>query len=242
MRILFVLSDETPSGYVKKFAETAQKRIGREAEVLYYNGAPIRTLGELDGLWIFTHEERGGCPESISDFLENNFSAIQDIPSVATGVGGKEGAMNAVTEIYDFFETHEGRMLQGSEPLCIPLRSTRFDLDHDEKMELVFLVDSFLKYCGMDESDSRKIGFETVVNDYYKLLKYFTDKKPDFLGLNEARINADGETFDLENLPDDAPAAVRDMKSEIEDLSETYEIDEDEILPALKEKVLREWQ
>lgn len=241
MRILFVLSDGSPSGYVKKFAEAAQKRIGKEAEVVYYSGEAIRTLGEIDGVWIFTHEERGGCPENISEFLENNFSALQDIPSVAAGIGGKEGAMNAVTEIYEFFETHDGRILQNSEPFCVPLRSARFDLDHDEKMELIFLVDSFLKYCGMDESDSRKICFETVVNDYFKILKLITAEKPELLELTNERLTADGVTLDLENLPDGAPSELLDMKSEIEELCESYELDEEEILPALKEKIQKSW-
>ncbi len=240
MKILFVVSENFPKSPVFELAEAAKKRIGRDAAIVYYDGSPLRTYGKIEGLWIFTHEERGGCPENVRSFLENNFSAIEDVPSVATGVGGKEGGMNAVSEIMEFFEEHGGRYLSDSEPLCIPLRSSRLDLDHEEKMDLFFLVDSFLKYCGMDESDSRKIAFEKVVDNYFAILKYLTDEKPELLSWKEDVMQTDHGSLDLSDLSE-APAGIRDLRSEINELSKDYELEEEEILPALREKIDREW-
>lgn len=240
MRILFLLSETDQRSPVRQLAEAAQKRVGREAEIVWYDGSKIRTLGEIDGLWIFTHEEYGNCPENVMTFLENNFSAIEDVPSVATGVGGKEGARNAVSEIGEFFETHGGRFLTASEPLCIPLRTLRLDLDHDEKMDLFFLVDSFLKYCGLDESDSRKIGFMTVVCDYFKILQYFTEEKPNLISMKKGTLLTDRAEYNVSDL-DGAPAEIKELRSEIQELTENYEIDEEEILPALKEKIHESW-
>lgn len=241
MNILFVVSDPSPKSPVLQLAQQTQKRIGREASVLIYDGSPLRTLGKIDGIWIFTHEEKGSCPENIQDFLENNFSAIEDVPATATGVGGKEGARNAALWIQEFLDEHGGRFLSDSDPLCIPLRSSRLDLDQEEKLELIFHVDSFLKYCGMDESDSRKIGFEKVVENYFEILKSLTAEKPDLLSLNEGKLVASFGTVDLSADANSFPSELSDLRGEINELTDDYELDGEEILPALRKKIDSEW-
>ena len=217
--------------------------IGNDAEVVWYDPAlPQREL-RADGVWIFTHEEDGGCPEALMTLLKDHFSAFQDIPAVASGIGGKEGGMNAVTEISEYFEQHGGRFMEESEPLCVPLKTARFELEPEEKMDLFFLVDGFLKYCGMDDSESRKIAFETVVNDYFKLMKFLSPagSKPTELAFEGFdTVHTDVGTFDC-SLPGDAPPEIGELHYEIETLVADYEIEEGEIVSALLEKILREW-
>lgn len=238
MKILFLLGDESEKSAERQLAEAVQKQIGREAQVIWYDGAPLRTYGEIDGVWFFAHDERGGCPDCLMNFLEKNFSAIEDIPAVASGVGGKDGGMNAVTEIADYITEHGGRFHGDSEPLCIPMRSTRLDL-HGQRMELLFLVDSFLKYCGMEDSDSRKIGFDTVVDDLFKLLKFYLGEKPEKIAFGEhEELVTDVGTVDWRNC--EAPE-LRELPHEIDTLIEDYEIEQEEILPALRAKVKTDW-
>lgn len=221
MKILFVIgdSDKSPD---RQLADAARKLIGKDAEIILFDGSPLRTYGEIDGVWFFVHDERGGCPESILNFLEKNFSAIEDIPTLASGVGGKEGGMNAVTEIEEFIEERDGRYHSDVDPLCIPLRSKKLDLESDEKLDLLFLVDSFLKYCGLDESDSRKIGLQKVADDYFELVK---DRAFETLSMKDGKLCLDG--VPLEKTP------------EIEELTEDYELEEEEILSSLQKKLHR---
>lgn len=240
MKILFLLGDNAKNSVERLLAAEAQKLIGKDAEVLWHTPAtPIGQYGELDGVWIFTHEEDGGCPQELFAYLEESIGALGDVPAVATGIGGKEGAMNAVTEIIEFFSEHGGRYLEDSEPLCIPLRSAKFDLDSDERLDLFFLVDEFVKYCGMDDSESRKIGFQKVVEDYFVLLKALLPEggKPASLAFDGKTVRTDAGDADLSL---DTPK-TRELIPEIESLTEDYEIEEDELKEALLEKISKEW-
>lgn len=239
MTILFLIGDANEKSPDRQLSDAVRKLIGNDAQVIEYDGAPLRTLGTIDGLWIFAHDERGGCPETVMNFLTKNFSAIEDLPTVASGAGGKDGGMNAVTEIAEYVTEHGGRYHEDGEPLCIPMRSARFDPDPGQRMELRFLVDSFLKYCGMDESDSRRIGLETVIEDYFKILKSRSAERPERISFGErGEIVTDAGAFDWR---DDLSPELRDLRYEIDELTEDYEIEADEILSALREKVKTDW-
>ena len=216
--------------------------IGNDAEVVWYDPAlPQREL-RADGVWIFTHEEDGGCPEALMTLLKDHFSAFQDVPAVASGIGGKEGGMNAAYEIAEFFEEHGGRFMTESEPLCVPMKTARFELTPEERMDLFFLADSFLKYCGMDDSESRSIAFETVVGDYFKLMKAVAPQaeRPTEIAIEGGLVKTDAGDFDCA-ASDGLPPELRDLPYEISSLTEDYEIEESEIASALLEKILREW-
>ena len=243
MKILFLLGDYGKHSLERQFAEETQKLIGKDAEVTVYDPAlPLPAPGELDGIWIFTHEEEGGCPEELMALIEANIGRFEDVPVVASGVGGKDGGMNAATEIAEYFDAHGGRFYTDSEPLCIPLRTTRFELEPDEKMDLFFVVDAFLKYCGMDDSESRKIAFGTVVKNYFRLMKYLSPDgaKPTELSIEGDTVHTDVGDFDCA-LTLDAPAEMQDLRIETDTLVSDYEIEEGEIVSALLEKILREW-
>ena len=239
MKLLFILGDDGKNSPERKLAAEAEKLIGRDAEVLFFGG---KFPSSFDGVWIFTHEEDGGCPEALMALLEENFARLKAIPALATGIGGKEGGMNAVDEIAEFFRARDGRFMEEGEPLCVPMRSTRFELGAEERMELFFLVDAFIKYCGMDESESRKIAFETVVKDYFRLMKYLarSEHTPTVRAIEGNTVKTDLGDFDCV-LPQDAPADLRELRFEIESLVEDYEIGTEEILPALSEKLKRDW-
>ncbi len=241
MKLLFLLGDEGKNSPERKLAAEAQKLIGKDADILWHQpGEPIP--GGLNGVWIFTHEEDGGCPAPLMELLASSFPALEDVPAVASGIGGKEGGMNAVTEISDFFKEHDGRFMEESEPLCIPMKTARFELEPEEKMDLFFLVDGFLKYCEMDDSESRKIAFATVVNDYFKLMKAIAPEreKPTEIAIAEDCVKTDVGDFDCD-LSENAPAELHELRYEIRSLVSDYEIEEGEIVSALLEKVLREW-
>ncbi len=243
MKLLFLLGDYAKNSLERKLAEEAGKLIAKDAEIVWYD--PARLLPdsfEPDGIWIFTHEEDGGCPEDLMTLLGKNFQRFADIPIVASGIGGKDGAMNAVYEIFEFVEAHDGRFMEDSEPLCIPLRTSRFELEPDEKMDLFFVVDAFLKYCGMDDSESRKIAFGTVVKNYFRLMKYLSPDgaKPTELSIEGDTVHTDVGDFDCA-LTLDAPAEMQDLRIETDTLVSDYEIEEGEIVSALLEKILREW-
>lgn len=243
MKLLFLLGDSGKNSLERKFAEETEKLIGKDARVVYHDPAhPLPPPSGIDGVWIFTHEEDGGCPEALLTLLEEGFSPFEDVPVVASGVGGKEGGMNAVAEIADCVKERGGRLFEDSEPLCVPLRTARFELGPEERMDLFFLVDEFLKYCGMDDSESRKIAFGTVVGDYFKLLKYLSPSgpKPTELRFEDGLLKTDAGDFDF-SLADDAPPALGELCAEIKTLREDYEIEDEEILSALLEKILREW-
>ncbi len=243
MKILFLLGDYGKHSLERQFAEETQKLIGKDAEVTVYDPAlPLPAPGELDGIWIFTHEEEGGCPEELMALIEANIGRFEDVPVVASGVGGKDGGMNAATEIAEYFDAHGGRFYTDSEPLCIPLRTTRFELEPEERMDLFFLVDGFLKYCGMDDSESRKIAFDTVLNDYLKLMKYFrpSGPMPTALSLQGDVLKMDDEEFDC-SCPGDAPSEIKELHFEIDSLKNDYEIEEDEIIAALPERLAQAW-
>ncbi len=225
MKILFLTGGDDGSPE-RKLAREAEKLIGADAEVVWHDPALPFPAGDYDGVWIFTHEEEGGCPPVLMHFLEDNFPLLRDLPATASGIGGKEGGMNAVTEILGYFEEHGGRVAEG-EPLCIPLRSSRFDLEQEEKMDLFFVVDGFIKYCGMDDSESRKIAFSTVVEDCLKLLAL---RGP----LREGILSEEGL---LAPLPEDAPPELKELPHEIAALTSDYEIEEDELLAALRERL-----
>lgn len=240
MKILFLLGDDNAPE--RKLAEETQKLIGKDATVVWHNASSPMPEGDFDGVWIFTHEKEGGCPPELMQFAEQNFERLKDIPTLASGVGGKEGGMNAVTEISDYFIEHGGRYMEDSEPLCIPLRTARFELEGEERMELFFLVDEFLTYCGMDDSESRRIAFGKVVSDYFSLMKYLspTGPKPTVRQIGEEGVVTDVGNFDCA-LPQNAPPELRELPFEIDALVSDYEIGEDELLPALQEKIEREW-
>lgn len=239
MKLLFLLGDAAKNSPERRLAAEAEKLIGKDAEVLYFTHSFPRSF---DGVWIFTHEEGGGCPEALMNVLEENFPRLKEIPVLVSGIGGKEGGMNAVSEILAYFEEHEGRAMTEPEPLCIPMRSTRFELEAEERMELFFLVDEFIKYCGMDESESRKIAFETVVKDYFRLMKYLAadEKTPTLYAIEGSLVKTDLGDFDCA-LPFDASADLRELRFEIDSLVSDYEIEAEELLPALSEKLKRDW-
>lgn len=240
MKLLFLLGDYGNSPE-RKLAREAEKLIGKDAEVVWYD--PALPLAEgFEGVWIFTHEEEGGCPAELMRFLTEHFPAFEDVPTVASGIGGKEGGMNAAYEIAEYFEEHGGRFMAESEPLCVPMKTARFELGPEEKMDLFFLVDGFLKYCGMDKSESRSIAFETVVDDYFKLMKASAaaGERPTEVAVAGALVKTDAGDFDCA-ASDGLPPELRDLPYEIESLTEDYEIEETEIASALLEKILREW-
>ena len=243
MKILFLLGGGETSPE-KKLAEETGKLIGKDADVEFYDGSvPVSALPEPDGIWIFTHEEDGRCPSALMDDIRDFFPRLTDVPVIASGIGGKDGAMNAVAEIADFIIEFDGRYMTDSEPLCIPLRTARFDeLEPEERMDLFFLVDSFLKYCGMDDSESRKIAFGTVVNNYFRIMKYLSPDgpKPTDVRLCGTVIETDVGPFDC-TLSEDAPAELSELRYETETLISDFEIDASEIRSALLEKILREW-
>ena len=243
MKILFLLGDYSKRAPERQLAAEAEKLIGKDAEIVWHGpGLPLPDALETDGIWIFTHEEDGGCPEELMALLAENFTRFEDIPVLASGIGGKDGGMNAVTEIAEFFAAHGGRFYEESEPLCIPLRTAHCELGPEEKMDLFFLVDGFLKYCGMDDSESRKIAFDTVLNDYFKLMKYFSPAgpMPTELAFDGDTLRTDAGDFDC-TATGDAPPEIRDLHYEIDALKSDYEIDDEEILSALLQKILREW-
>lgn len=241
MKLLFLLGDYAANSLERKLAGEAEKLIAKDAEVLICD--PPRPLSgpAPDGVWIFTHEENGGCPEALMSFLEENFAALEDVPAAVSGVGGKAGGMNAVYEILEFFKEHGGRPFEDVEPLCIPVHTSRFDPEPEEKLDLFFYVDGFLKYCGMDKSESRKIAFGTVVNDYFKLMKRLAPEgpRPTELTICGDVVKTDAGTFDG-SAPDASPE-IAALRYEIETLVSDYEIEEAEIASALLEKILREW-
>lgn len=242
MKIVFLLGDD--DGPERRLAEETKKMIGKDAEIVWYDPArPFPSPQEADGVWIFTHEEGGGCPESLMTTIENHFSSMEDMPAVATGIGGKEGGMNAVSEIAEYFEKHGGRFFTDSEPLCIPLRTARFELGPEERMDLFFLVDGFLKYCGMDDSESRKIAFDTVINDYFRLMKFLSPAgpRPTRLAIDGDTIETDAGTFDCAPSGEDVPPEIGDLHYEIGTLVSDYEIEPDEIAAALLNKLEKEW-
>ena len=243
MKILFLLGDCGEKSLERQLAEVVEEMIGKDAEIVWYDPAQgLPAFKALDGIWIFTHEEDGGCPETLTAFLGEAGSRLDDIPLTFTGIGGKDGAMNAVTELSELLEAREARVMNEGEFVCIPLRSARLDLDQDERMDLFWHVDAFLKYCGMDDSDSRKIAFETVVSHYFKLMKHLSadGRKPTELAFDGADIVTDVGRFVFSDLTD-APEELEDLTYEIGTLTEDYEMEEDEILSALLEKILIEW-
>lgn len=244
MKILFLLGDPDKKSPERKLAGEAEKLIGKDAEIVWYDPAlPFPCMLEFDGIWIFTHDEEGGCPEALMALIEQNFAAFEDIPAVVSGVGGKDGGMNAATEIADYFTSHGGRLYEDSEPFFVPTRTAHFELEPEEKMDLFFLVDGFLKYCGMDDSESRKIAFEKVVEDYFKLMKHLSrgGPKPTELAFDGDALKTDVGDFDCSVQGDGLPSEIKDLPFEIDALKSDYEIEDEEICSALLEKILREW-
>lgn len=242
MKILFVTEGgNSPS---RQLAEEAEKLVGKDAEVSYYDPALPLVADGIDGVWIFTREEEGGCPEEIENFLERLYPAFADVPVLASGVGGKDGGMNALAEIRDYIDKQGGRYAEETDPLSIPLRSARLSLDPEEKWDLFFVVDAFLKYCGMDESESRKIGFSTVVEDFFKLMKFLSPEgpRPHTLTLEGFIVRTDVGEFDCSVAGDDVPPEIKELRYEIESLVSDYEIGDEEIAPALLQKIETDWE
>lgn len=141
MKILFVSGDEDPRSPVAGLAGLAKELIGKDAEVLTQ---PLNApLLHADGVWIFTDETDGGCPEALRAFLEANLAALARVPVTASGVGGKDGGMNAVNEIAELFGEN-GSPLAEEDPFLLPLRTQRISLDAEERMDLFWHVDEFL--------------------------------------------------------------------------------------------------
>ncbi len=141
MKIAILLGDDHPRSPEAQLAELALEMIGRDAEA--YCFLPSSPLPAADGVWIFTHEEDGGCPPQLLDAVKENFSLLARVPVAIAGVGGKDGGMNAVTELSEFFE-EQGKTLAGEEPFCLPLRAQKVTLDAEERMDLFWHVDEFL--------------------------------------------------------------------------------------------------
>lgn len=245
MKILFLLGDYGKKSVERQLAEVAEELIGKDAEIVWHEeNTPLANYRELDGVWIFTHEEDGGCPEELTNLIKEGVTALEDVPITFSGIGGKDGAMNALTELLELLQSMDCRVMDEEDPVVtqIPLRSARFDIDRDERMDLFWQVDAFIKYCGMDDSESRKIAFESVVNNYFKLMKYLSPngERPTELAFEDAEIVTDVGRFDCVNLGE-APAEISELHYEIEALTADYEIEEEEILSALLEKILREW-
>lgn len=143
MKIAFVLGDDDPRSPVAGLADLAKEIVGKDAEVSFLS--PAAPLAEADGVWLFTNEEDGGCPPGLRAFLEANAEALAHIPVTVSGVGGKDGAMNAVTEISEFLSAH-GCALAEKEPFLLPQRAQRLSLDAEERMDFFWHVDEFLTF------------------------------------------------------------------------------------------------
>ncbi len=243
MNILFLLGDNADRSIERQLAKVTEGLIGKDARVTWYS--PERRLssyGRPSGVWIFTHDEDGGCPEELLKLIAGARRFLDDVPVTFSGIGGKDGAMNALTEIDELLEKMHARV-DSDAVVSIPLRGTRFEPDSDERMDIFWQVDEFVKYCGMDDSESRKIAFKQVVENYFDLLKYYLadGDKPTDIFIEYPTLVTDMGRFDCEELPDDAPDELTELHYEIESLTEEYEFEVEELLPALLDKVAREW-
>ena len=226
MDILFILGDNSPRSIERQLAKVA-------GELAY---------GRPSGVWIFTHEEDGGCPEELLRLIGSARRFLDDVPVTYSGIGGKDGAMNALTEIGELLEKMHARV-DSDAVASIPLRGSRFDPDSDERMEIFWQADEFVKYCGMDDSESRKIAFRRVVKNYFDILKYLVPEgeKPTDIEIAYPYLRTDVGTFNCEELGDDPPDDLDELHYDIESLTEEYELEEEELLPALLESVAKEW-
>lgn len=243
MKILFILGDNAERSIERQLAKVTEELIGKDARVVWYNPEKkLSSYGRPSGVWIFTHEEDGGCPEELLELISDARRFLDDIPVTYSGIGGKDGAMNALTEIGELLEKMHARV-DNDAVVSIPLRGTRFEPDRDERMDIFWQVDEFVKYCGMDDSESRKIAFKRVIENYFALLKHFSpdDEKPTEIDLDYPEIATDVGRFNCEDLGEDAPDEIRELDNEIEALTDDYEFEAEELLPALLEKVAKEW-
>ena len=241
LKILFLLGDYAPRSIERQLAEVTEKIIGKDARIVWYDPAKkLASYGRPGGVWIFTHEEDGGCPEELLKFIDGARRFLDDIPVTFSGIGGKDGAMNALTELNDLLEEMDARV-DNDATVSIPLRGTKFEPDRDERMDIFWQVDEFVKYCGMDDSESRKIAFDRVVENYFTLLKHLSPEKPKRIEIDYPELVTDVGKFDCANLGEDAPDELKELHYEIDALTADYEIEAEELLPELLDTIAREW-